>query len=318
MSATNEFTVFVGPIHNGPSIAASIQAAVNEGGQLNLTNPASSTDIPQLDFSYQLVGAPQGAAVDGSGVIVWVPTEAQGPSTNLFEMVVTDSGTPPLSATSMVQIVVAEVNTAPMLGVVADRTIEELATLVVPNAATDSDLPANGLSYHLEGAPAGATIDAQGVITWTPTEAQGPSTNLITVVVTDDGSPVLSATNTFTVIVSEVNTAPVLASITDQTVAELATLTVATVATDNDQPANALSYRLEGAPAGATIDAEGVITWTPTEAEGPSTNLITVVATDDGSPALSATNTFTVIVSEVNTAPALASVPTRPWRNWPP
>ena len=85
----------------------------------------------------------------------------------------------------------------------------ELATLTVTNAATDSDLPANVLSYRLEGAPEGATIDAQGVITWTPTEAQGPSTNLITVVVTDDGSPALSATNTFTVIVSEVNTAPV-------------------------------------------------------------------------------------------------------------
>ncbi len=101
----------------------------------------------------------------------------------------------------------------------------ELSTLTVTNAATDSDLPANGLSYHLEGAPEGAAIDTQGVLTWTPTEAEGPSTNLITVVVTDDGSPVLSATNTFTVIVSEVNTAPVLASITDQTVAELATLT---------------------------------------------------------------------------------------------
>ncbi len=90
------------------------------------------------------------------------------------------------------------------------------------------------------------------------------------------------------------------------------------MATDNDQPANALSYRLEGAPAGATIDTEGVLTWTPTEAEGPSTNLITVVVTDDGSPALSATNTFTVIVSEVNTAPAWRVSRTKPWRNWPP
>ena len=173
----------------------------------------------------------------------------------------------------------------------------ELATLTVTNAATDSDLPANALSYRLEGAPEGAAIDAQGVITWTPTEAQGPSTNLITVVVTDDGSPALSATNTFTVVVSEVNTAPVLATIADQTVAELATLTVTNAATDSDQPANALSYRLEGAPEGAAIDAQGVITWTPTEAQGPSTNLITVVVTDDGNPALSATNTFTVVVS---------------------
>ncbi len=60
---------------------------------------------------------------------------------------------------------------------------------------------------------------------------------------------------------------------------------------------------MEGAPAGATIDAQGVIAWTPTEAEGPSTNLVTVVVTDDGSPALSASNIFTVVVSEANTAP---------------
>ena len=101
-------------------------------------------------------------------------------------------------------------------------------------------------------------------------------------VVTDDGSPALSATNTFTVVVSEVNTAPMLASIADQTMAELATLTVTNAATDSDLPANGLSYRLEGAPEGAAIDTHGVITWTPTETQGPSTNVITVVVTDDG------------------------------------
>ena len=53
-------------------------------------------------------------------------------------------------------------------------------------------------------------IDTNGVITWTPTEAQGPGTNTITTVVTDNGVPPLSVTNSFVVIVTEVNSAPVL------------------------------------------------------------------------------------------------------------
>src|SRR5207247_2756135 len=39
-------------------------------------------------------------------------------------------------------------------------------------------------------------------ITWTPTSAQDRSTNLFTTRVVDDGSPPLSATNTFTVFVN--------------------------------------------------------------------------------------------------------------------
>ena len=53
-------------------------------------------------------------------------------------------------------------------------------------------------------------IDTNGVITWTPTEGQGPGTNTITTVVTDNGVPPLSATNSFEVMVTEVNSAPVL------------------------------------------------------------------------------------------------------------
>jgi len=48
------------------------------------------------------------------------------------------------------------------------------------------------------------------VITWTPTEAQGPGTNLSRTIVTDTAVPPLSATNSFTVIATEVNRAPVL------------------------------------------------------------------------------------------------------------
>ena len=98
--------------------------------------------------------------------------------------------------------------------------------------------------YELLVAPAGAVIDAEGVITWTPTESQGPSTNTITTVVTDNGVPPLSVTNSFTVTVSEVNTAPVLPAQADRSLDELTLLTVTNTATDADVPANVLSYEL--------------------------------------------------------------------------
>src|SRR2546425_6946474 len=101
----------------------------------------------------------------------------------------------------------------------------ELTALVVTNTATDSDVPTNVLGYSLINPPEGAIIDSNGVITWTPTEAQGPSTNILTTVVSDNGVPPLSATNSFTVVVTEVNSAPVLSAQPDRTMAALTTLT---------------------------------------------------------------------------------------------
>ena len=59
-------------------------------------------------------------------------------------------------------------------------------------------------------------------------------------------------------------------------------------------------------PAGATINSNGVITWTPSEAQGPSTNTLTSVVSDGS---LSATNSFVVIVTEVNAAPSFLATP---------
>src|SRR5881394_942680 len=145
-----------------------------------------------------------------------------------------------------------------------------------------------------------------GAISWTPTEAQGPSTNTITVVVTDNGSPSLSDTKSFNVIVNEINSAPVLTVPTNHLINELTTLNVSASATDADVPTNTLTFSLVSPPAGMAINADsGAISWTPSEAQGLSTNTITVVVTDNGSPNQSDTNSFIVIVDEVNSAPIL-------------
>lgn len=193
-------------------------------------------------------------------------------------------------------------NTAPILPTQADRTIEALNTLTVTNSATDADTPPQTLTYSLINPPAGASISATGVITWTPTIAQAGAAYVLETRATDSGEPPLSATNTFTVTVPTYvpppNVAPVLPTQADRTIAAGTLLTVVNTASDANVPAQTLTYELVNPPAGASISASGVITWTPTLAQAGSTYDLETRVTDNGSPALSATNRFAVTVSE--------------------
>src|SRR6266852_4574374 len=294
-----------------PTLSVPPAQTINELATLTVTNTATDPDIPTNTLTFSLVAAPTGVNLNpATGVLTWTPTEAQGPSTNVITVRVTDNGSPPLSDTKSFTVIVNEVNSAPTLTVPPTQTINELTTLIVTNTATDADIPANTLTFSLVASPSGMTLDsATGVLTWTPTEAQGPSTNVITVRVTDNGTPPLSDTKSFTVIVNEVNSAPILTVPPTQTINELTTLSVTNTATDPDIPANVLTFALVASPSGMTLDtATGVLAWTPSEAQGPSTNIITVRVTDDGSLSLSDTKSFTIIVNEVNSAPVLAPI----------
>src|SRR5437879_4686720 len=154
-------------------------------------------------------------------------------------MSLTDNGMPDVSVTNTFQVIVNEVNLAPVLTVPADQTMAEQTTLNVSASATDADIPANSLTFALVSSPTGMTINpATGAIGWTPTEGQGPSTNAVSVSVTDNGVPALSVTNTFTVIVNEVNLAPVLTVPANQTINEQTSLNVSASATDADIPSS--------------------------------------------------------------------------------
>ena len=69
--------------------------------------------------------------------------------------------------------------------------------------ATDSDIPAQTLTYALLTGPSSMTINTNsGVLVWRPNVSQAGSVNTVKVSVTDNGIPPLSATNTFTVTVT--------------------------------------------------------------------------------------------------------------------
>jgi hypothetical protein len=183
------------------------EQVIDEGTTLQLTATASDPDGPASALTFGLgAGAPPGVLINPTtGRITWTTGEGTGPSTNQLSVRVRDQGLPPASATLPLRVVVREVNAPPALAAIPDSVVDEGTLLSFTNQAADPDLPANNLQYSLRnGAPDGATIHpASGVFEWRPSAIQGPSTNLLAVIVSDDGSPSLSVTQEFTVVVQD-------------------------------------------------------------------------------------------------------------------
>jgi hypothetical protein len=155
-------------------------------------------------FIYSLdPGYPTGAGINtNTGVFTWTPTEAQGPGSYNITVRVTDNSTPPLSSTNAFTVTVTETNNAPVLATISNYSVHAGSTLTFTNAATDSDLPANTLSFSIINAPGSASLNSSsGIFTWTPLDAEANTTNTITVKATDNGTPPLADQKNFNVIV---------------------------------------------------------------------------------------------------------------------
>lgn len=297
-SAPGTVEITVTAVNDPPVLAAIPDQLVAEGQLLVVTNQASDADIPANTLTFSLTNAPMGMTIDSTnGVITWTPTEAQGPSTNLVTVNVTDDGQPPLSAAQTFTVTVTEVNMAPVLAPPPPWTVAEGQLLVVTNTATDADLPVNTLTYSLDtNAPAGMAIDSlSGLITWIPSTTQAGLFHFVTVAVTDDGLPTLSATQSFGVTVRRMNRPPVI-SLTD-TFAGDATQPVTLTATVTDDglpeggtlsvrwelisgPGQIVTPSLEGVSITVMVSAAGDYLFRLTASDGALTNtaLTTLVA----------------------------------------
>lgn len=206
-------------------------------------------------------------------------------------------------------------NTPPSLVPIADVSIDEGSLFSILPNAIDTDVPRQTLAFSLLNAPPGATIDAAGgLIRWQTGEAQGGTSNRFTLVVSDNGLPSLSVTQSFNVFVREVNAPPFFVGpASDIPVDEETLLSYTVAASDADLPAQQLAWLLEpGAPVGMSIGATtGLLNWLPGESRGPGEYPVTVTVRDNGSPQRSASRILRVIVREVNRPPDLAPIPTQ-------
>lgn len=287
-----------------PTISPIADVTIDEGVKFTLSPTVIDSDVPAQTLNYSLPAAPVGAVIEPtSGFIQWQTGEAQGGSTNLFILVVSDNGLPSLSSTQSFHVIVREVNNAPFfVSPVAEVEVDEGTMLAYTAAASDADVPPNQLAWSLgAGAPAGMTLNAaNGLLNWMLAESDGPGEFPVTITVSDNGSPAQNVTRILRVVVREVNQPPELATIPTQGTLVQTTLYVTNSATDSDLPAQEFYFSLApGAPKGASIRPDtGLFSWTPSSAYALSTNQVTVQVTDNGLPSLTASRTFTIVVGD--------------------
>ena len=136
-----------------------------------------STIIDSVSFTNQADNISQGRYPDGSLDIFvlapWTPREAN---------------------------LIPGANSAPVLAPIGTKTATLGQTLSFTLTATDAQA-GQTLTYSiLSGAPAGATLTTAGLFTWHTAFSLVPSTNHVTVQVADNGAPMMTDTETFTLI----------------------------------------------------------------------------------------------------------------------
>lgn len=320
LQATTQFRVTVAEENQSPILAPISDMSVPVGTEASFVAVGSDLDLPAQQVQFRLEpGAPSGAQIHpATGEFTWTPGPADAGNQYAITVVVQDNGAPPLSAKRTFTIGVPGIppppsNTPPVLSPIADFTAQRNQTIAFTAKAIDNDQPAQSLTFSLGlEAPGEARIDpGTGAFSWTVPGTQVAGDVLISVVVTDNGTPPLSASRTFKVTVSIPNTRPVLSEMPSGSITEGVTFTFPVLASDLDAPAQRLTYALGlGAPADASLDPiTGVFSWTPAEEQGPGLYAIVLSVTDDGIPPLTTSGSFTITVLETNSAPVLALIP---------
>ncbi|MEO6739180.1 MAG: putative Ig domain-containing protein [Chthoniobacteraceae bacterium] len=164
-------------------------------------------------------------------------------------------------------------------------------------AASAIDPRGTGVTYLLVSGPGGASINATtGALAWTPDAGSAAQSAFEIRAVNGTGA---YARQTWSVIVSGTNAAPVLAAVADQRVAEGQLLMVRFAAVDPE--GLPVTFFVDHLPAGATFDAAtATLRWRPGALQAGTYPGVRVTASDGVSET---TRTFQIIVTPTNLAP---------------
>jgi hypothetical protein len=286
----------VNPVVISPAISGQPQSlVVNQGKSAEFTVTATGSS----PIGYQWLK--DGQNVTGATASVLRITSTQVSDGGVYRVIVSNSAGSETSSPALLSV-----NSPPSFFDLQPIAVGEDSNLSIQLKTADSDLPAQNLTVRLVSGPVGLIVSPQGLVSWTPTEAQGGSSYSVAVEVSD-GS--LSTTGQFEVTVAEVNRPPVINPVTATAVAEGTAWSQALVAADPDLPANGLAFRLVSGPSGASVDFKtGVLNWTPSEADGGSTVDFVVEVADDGQPPLASQSTVQLTMTEVNSPPTLEAL----------
>lgn len=226
--------------------------------------------------------------------VAWTLSEVNGWTTKFGVRRPNSSGT--VRVTQLYVVVDYTANTDPVAQDKSISTDEDTATSSVLVAADTDSLTYSTTTSPLHGVISGFD-SVTGAFIYTPNaNYNGPDSFTFKA---NDGVAD-SNTATVSITVNAVNDAPVLSSIGNQVATEMVALSL--TATSNDIDGGTPTYSLSGmVPAGAAIGSStGILTWTPTEVQGPGSYMFDVVVSDGTD---TASETITVDVAEANIAP---------------
>lgn len=243
-------------------------------------------------------GVPAGAVFTPvNRTFTWTPNFDQAGEYALT-FTVTDGGG--LSDSKTAKIKVNNVNRKPVLAVPMIPRGAENKPINFALSASDPDKEDAGiLVFASDGLPKGAELSAEGKFVWTPDYEQSGNYT-ITFKVTDAGG--LEDTKTATLIIDNVNRPPRMEPIEAKRAEENSLLTFKAQAVDDDKE-DKLAFSMTGAPAGATLSADGNFNWTPTYDQAGTYNI--TIRVTDGALNSADTKSFTVTVDNVNRPPKL-------------
>ncbi len=247
---------------------------------------------------------------------------------NEYEVIVTatDGHPSPMTATQTLTITVTDVNEyAPVFAggtVVAVSYAENTTTAVTTVTATDEDA-GHTVTFTLSGGAdeSNFSITPAGILTFNtapdydnPADTGGDNMYEIIVTATDGHPSPMTATQTLTITVTDVNDAPVFTSGATATVAyaENGTTTVTTVIATDEDAGQTVTFTLSGGVDVAlfSITPTGVLTFnTAPDFENPADTgednmyAVIVTATDEHPLPMTATQALTITVTDVDDVP---------------
>ena len=220
------------------------------------------------------------------------------------ELKVSDSGTPALTDSKTLTIRCA--NAAPVVGSLGGTSASEGALYSYSVTCTDGDSDTLTLKKDAQDSCKGNLVDdgnGRGTYSFTPAETQGGAPCKVAFTCTDTQATVLQTTE---VQVAEVNLAPKIGNLPASKSGHWGQAdSFEAKATDDDLPANTLSWSLVGhnCPFAPSVnESSGKVDWL---CQGVGACTVDVKVADDGSPTLSETKRLSISCN--NTAPRINS-----------
>jgi hypothetical protein len=295
------FSITVVNTNDAPVITGSPATSVDEDSGYSFT-PAASDDDSSDTLSFSIINKPTWATFNpANGALTGTPTNGDVGTTAGIVIGVSDSTVTTNLATFSITVV--NINDAPVISSTALTAANQDSVYSYILVASDADV-GDILTYSAVTKPDWLSFNiATGLLNGTPTNAEVGS-HAVTLKVTDTAG--LTAEQSFSISVNNVNDAPVISSTAITAATQDAAYSYTLVASDADV-GDTLTYAAVTKPDWLSFNiATGLLNGTPTNAEVGS-HAVTLKVTDTAG--LTAEQGFSISVENINDAPEISGSP---------